>query len=200
MANPYYNISGSPSVGSQGSSAVMRAEFALIEAGFDLAPALTANSLIRTNSSGTGFSNVSALVTTWTPTLTCDIVGNLSVAYTTRVGNVVRLGRFVYATCHILTSTFTHTTASGGINVSGLPNPDQSISGLFAAARGGAHIGAFTAPANSTAFNSYVANSRIYILASRHGTGGNDNLQITNFTSGVQVEMRLSCAYITTSD
>jgi hypothetical protein len=45
MSNDYYQDSGSPSTGAQGSSATMRAEFAAIEAGFDKLPTLTGNSL-----------------------------------------------------------------------------------------------------------------------------------------------------------
>jgi hypothetical protein len=53
--NPYYTPSGTPATGSQGSSANMRSELALIEDGFDLLPSLTgnANKLIGVNSGET---------------------------------------------------------------------------------------------------------------------------------------------------
>lgn len=63
----------------------------------------------------------SAGVGTWTPALTFATPGDLSVAYTTQVGTYTKIGRQVTAHCIIVTSTFTHTTASGGLTVSGLP-------------------------------------------------------------------------------
>ena len=55
MSNDYYNTSGNPSTGASGSSATMRAEFALIAAAFDKLAALTGNGykIKRINSGGT---------------------------------------------------------------------------------------------------------------------------------------------------
>lgn len=54
MPNPFYNASGTPITSSQGYSAVIRAEFAAIAAGFALMPAtLTANKAVVVNSGGT---------------------------------------------------------------------------------------------------------------------------------------------------
>lgn len=58
---------------------------------------------------------------TWTPTLTCATVGNLSVSYLTRNGIYTKIGRFVSQAFEIITSAFTHTTASGQVRVSGSP-------------------------------------------------------------------------------
>ena len=58
---------------------------------------------------------------TWTPSLTFATVGNLSVAYSTRAGYYTKVGRKVTCNFWIVTSTFTHTTASGNLRVSGLP-------------------------------------------------------------------------------
>jgi hypothetical protein len=58
---------------------------------------------------------------TWTPVVTFATPGNLSVAYTTQVGYYTKIGRMVLATNVIVTSTFTHTTASGICQVTGLP-------------------------------------------------------------------------------
>jgi hypothetical protein len=56
-ANSFYNASGAPSQGSALSSATMRTEFASIGTGFDKMPALTANTAIVVNSSGTALTN-----------------------------------------------------------------------------------------------------------------------------------------------
>src|SRR5262245_36696660 len=63
---------------------------------------------------------------TWTPTITFDTPGNLSVAYGTQVGTWCRAGGFVVARMVMITSTFTFTTASGGLRIGGLPLPNSS--------------------------------------------------------------------------
>lgn len=58
---------------------------------------------------------------TWTPVLTFATPGDLSVAYTTQVGDYLKIGRLVVVMFEIVTSTFTFTTASGALTVTGLP-------------------------------------------------------------------------------
>lgn len=55
MSNPYYNKTGNPASGSTGSSSLMRAEFALIAAGFDLLPTVSGNAsaVLQINAGGT---------------------------------------------------------------------------------------------------------------------------------------------------
>ncbi len=57
----------------------------------------------------------------WTPTLTFATPGNVSVAYTAQVGYYQRVGNLITANCNIVTSAFTHTTASGELKITGLP-------------------------------------------------------------------------------
>lgn len=71
---------------------------------------------------------------TWTPTLTFTTPGDLSVAYTTRVGNYYRDGNLVHASFYILTSTFTHTTAAGNLIISGFPVAASSAANYVATA------------------------------------------------------------------
>lgn len=58
---------------------------------------------------------------TFTPTLTFDTPGNLAITYTVRTGNYTKIGRMVNFACRILTSSFTHSTASGNLRITGLP-------------------------------------------------------------------------------
>jgi len=58
---------------------------------------------------------------TWTPAITCQTPGNLSVAYTYQNGLYTKVGNHVSVTYFINTSAFTHTTASGAFRMSGLP-------------------------------------------------------------------------------
>lgn len=57
----------------------------------------------------------------WTPALTFATPGDLSVAYSTQDGDYTKIGRNVRATVTLVTSTFTHSTASGAARVTGLP-------------------------------------------------------------------------------
>lgn len=57
---------------------------------------------------------------TWTPQISFDTPGDLSVAYSTQVGHWTRVGRLVTATCDLVTSSFTHSTASGNMLITGL--------------------------------------------------------------------------------
>lgn len=66
---------------------------------------------------------------TWTPVLTFATPGNQSIAYTTQVGTYTKIGRLVTIQFEILTSTFTHTTASGNLQVTGLPFTSLSTTG-----------------------------------------------------------------------
>lgn len=58
---------------------------------------------------------------TWTPTLTFGTPGNLTVAYSNRIGRYTKIGRSVNLTVSVTTSTWTHTTASGDFAVTGMP-------------------------------------------------------------------------------
>jgi hypothetical protein len=57
---------------------------------------------------------------TWTPTFTFATPGDLSVAYATRTGTYTKVGRQVTITFVMITSAFTHSTASGNAYVTGL--------------------------------------------------------------------------------
>lgn len=58
---------------------------------------------------------------TWTPTLTFAVPGNLVVNYSTRLGNYTKIGRAVTLQYSFITTTFTHTTASGIMVINGGP-------------------------------------------------------------------------------
>lgn len=64
---------------------------------------------------------------TWTPVLTFATPGDLSVTYSTQVGTYTKIGRLVLLNWNIVTSAFTHTTASGAMNITGLPFTSATI-------------------------------------------------------------------------
>ena len=69
---------------------------------------------------------------TWTPTLTFVAPGNLSVSYTTQTGYYIKMGKVVIAFFYISTGTFTWSTASGALQITGLPFTSRYSTGLNA--------------------------------------------------------------------
>lgn len=57
----------------------------------------------------------------WTPVLSFDTVGNLSVTYTTQLGWYTKIGNTVTVWFNVLTSAFTHTTSAGNLRLTSLP-------------------------------------------------------------------------------
>lgn len=60
-------------------------------------------------------------VSTWTPTLTFATPGDLSVTYTDRLGYWWRVCDTVTLQFRIVTASFTHTTATGALQITGSP-------------------------------------------------------------------------------
>lgn len=58
---------------------------------------------------------------TWTPALTFGTPGNLAVVYSSQVGHYTKIGREVFFSGQLATSSFTHTTASGFFELTGFP-------------------------------------------------------------------------------
>ena len=66
----------------------------------------------------------------WTPVLTAGTPGNLSVTYSTQVGRYTRIGGMVWLYFNIETSAFSHTTASGDVQITGLPFTAKTDTGV----------------------------------------------------------------------
>lgn len=58
---------------------------------------------------------------TWTPTLTFATPGNLNAVYSIRYGTYTKIGNLVTLAWGIVTTTWTHTTASGQLSITGAP-------------------------------------------------------------------------------
>lgn len=71
-----------------------------------------------------------AAPTAWTPVLTFGTPGDLSVVYSTQTGYYVQIGKLIIASAIINTSTFTYTSASGNLRVTGLPTAAYAAAGM----------------------------------------------------------------------
>lgn len=136
---------------------------------------------------------------TWTPVLTCVTAGNLSVAYTTQVGQGSKHSKDVKLSWNILTSTFTHTTASGNLRITGSPYEVENVTGNV-------HVGTlrfsgFT-KANYTQVVSVItaSASNAIINAFTGGTGQADAaVVITDFPTGGTVRLNGTLIFPATS-
>jgi hypothetical protein len=91
----------------------------------------------------------------WTPVLTFATPGNLAVTYTNQVGRYVRHRELVTIFGTIVTASFTHTTASGDLQVTGIPYPHQGGASGFMSV--GAVIWGGITKANYTQVNARIA-------------------------------------------
>lgn len=197
MANSFYNVSGSPSVGSQGSSVAIRGELLAVQNGFELFPSLSvADSYVVTNSAGTAYTVIAGKPSTsWTPTLTCQTPGNLSVAYSTRVGQYARCGKFIYTTFAIVTSTFTHTTASGFVIITGMPVGQSGFGGLEL---GGIHGSGWNTTGSQTQIGFSFSGTDI-LFVKYNDLASTAAVNITEFPTGGTVTIRGCIIYVTDS-
>lgn len=104
---------------------------------------------------------------TWTPVLTFATPGDLSVTYTDQRGIYVRLGRLLFVYFDIVTSGFTHTTASGNLNITGLP----LTNGLAYSMRGGPVAFQGITKANYTQFGATIASGASTMTVNASGSG-----------------------------
>lgn len=71
---------------------------------------------------------------TWTPVLTFATPGDQSIAYAAngQIGRYSKIGNMVFVDFNIQTSTFTHGTASGNLQITGLPFAAITLTGYNA--------------------------------------------------------------------
>lgn len=117
---------------------------------------------------------------TWTPTLTFATPGNLAVTYGTRLGSYTKIGREVILRFHIATSAFTWTTASGLLQISGLPFTASAVQG----SRGSLEWSGVT-KASYTQLTTIVGTGAAVITVNGSGSGvGSSNVVATDLPSG----------------
>lgn len=132
-------------------------------------------------------------VSPWTPVLTCTTPGNLAVGYATQAGRIKKLGNLAVANGSIITNSFTHTTASGSVAITGLPYTSLNVTNL--AAQGSTTVGGIT-KASYTQFTARVLpnTSSVSIVGSGSGVAASD-VTITNMPSGGTVVLIFTIVY-----
>lgn len=97
---------------------------------------------------------------TFVPAITFSTPGNLSVSYTTQTGQWRRMGKSLFVAFRVTCSAFTHTTASGTLNITGLP---------FTLANNQALMGSIWPNSNAN-FSLGIANQDVFIQGSANTT------------------------------
>lgn len=127
---------------------------------------------------------------TFTPTITFATPGDLNVVYSAQNGFYTKIGRLVHFFITIITTTFTHTTASGGLQIAGLPftvlgNPSACLSQWVGI------TSAVTTPQIGSTLNGTTALFVVMNVA----TGAVTTLTTANAPTGVQKSITLCGTY-----
>lgn len=126
---------------------------------------------------------------TFTPVFTCANPGNLAVSYSTQLGYYQKVGNRVTVYVDIVTSSFTHSTATGGVFINGHP--------VVSGSTGAGSLSEFQGVTKS-------GYTQFGVLASGiiRGSGSGQSvasLQISDFPSGGSLILRYTMTYIATS-
>lgn len=127
----------------------------------------------------------------WTPTVTASTPGNIAVTYATRLGRYNKVGKKVTVWFVVTTATFTHTTASGELRLSGLPFANE----LGSEAIGTADVNQVTFPASRTSLTSNIQDGQSHLRFVATGGGSRNAIQMTNTTTGTNISLLGSITY-----
>jgi hypothetical protein len=129
---------------------------------------------------------------TWTPVITFSTPGNLNVVYSSQLGFYTKMGNVVNFGFIVTTSTFTHTTASGNLNINGLPfTCNATYAGRVAAIMQG-----YT-KANFTQVMATVSGAGTGLIVVASGSGQTiANLTAADTPSGGTLSVRCGGVYI----
>jgi hypothetical protein len=129
------------------------------------------------------------------PAITCTTVGDLAITYSSQNGYYSITGNLVQVNITLITSAFTHTTAAGVLEITGLPFP--SASGTANDIIGSVVFQGIT-KAGYTQFSSFVApgSETIYLKASASAEVV-DFVDITDLPTAGNVVLQISFTYTT---
>jgi hypothetical protein len=127
---------------------------------------------------------------TWTPEVTFETPGNLTVGYRHLVAYYTKVGRVVHITAWIDTDGFAHTTASGYFAVTGLPfNPISSTTGSLMH-----HLWPNTGAVPVVPYIRGLGWIEFYQL----GTGSWTQVVVADVPTGQDFILRINATYMTT--
>jgi hypothetical protein len=138
---------------------------------------------------------------TWTPTFTANVPGNLNIVYATngRQGYYTKVGRLVTLHFFISMSTFTHTTASSFIKITGLPFASATNTGMEYSSIAMSEFAGIT-KANYSSFGWYLSSNSSEAIGNASGSGQvYDFINIGDLPSGSTKLLVATMSYFTAS-
>jgi len=137
---------------------------------------------------------ITPLYGSWTPVLTFETPGDLSVTYATQVGRFIKIGKLIILVGQVSTSAFTHTTASGDVRITGLPYNAATIANIV-------YTGSFLyegiTKAGFMAFYPQITSNSSFIEFRAVGSGVSlSAIQAGDLPSGGSVTFRFEIAYM----
>ena len=130
----------------------------------------------------------------WTPAITFATPGNLSVTYASQLAYYTKVGRKVDVTFAINTSAFTHTTAAGDLQITGLPFTVSSALSL-ARYQGAMRFGGIT-KATYTNFTIDATAGNAFLIVSAGGSGvAASTVAAADMPTGGTIVLRGSVTY-----
>lgn len=127
---------------------------------------------------------------TWTPVITFATPGDLIVVYSTRRGGWRRYGMDIFLDFDLATSTFTHSTATGSLQITGSPFTSTSYGGSTVAGFGVAEWAGIT-KANFTQSNWRISENSATLNLIQFGSAQAGTLvTATDMPTGGTVRLR----------
>jgi hypothetical protein len=148
---------------------------------------LRINDLVTIQYDGTQFEilNYRKALDGWTPALSCETPGDLAVGYTSQTGYFEISGNKITAWFKIVTSSFTHTTASGAVAINGISFRSSTLMSPF---MGAAVSFSGVTKANYTQIVSAILGNTTSILLYASGSGqARSQVSITDLPTGGSV-------------
>lgn len=175
-----------------GNVTTARASLGVTATGADTAYAFRANNLSDLANAATARTNLQVPQTTtasWSPVVTFATPGNLNVVYSLQSAQTVKIGGMCFANFRITTTTFTFTTASGNVQITGLtPAP----TGAFASASSGT-LSSWAGMTGITVVPTTAVNASSVITL--QSASGSSSLTTANFTTATNVTLGGNLAY-----
>lgn len=133
---------------------------------------------------------------TFTPTITFSTPGDLNVVYSVRIGQYTKIGDLVNVSIRVITTTFTWSTSSSTLSISGLPFGLVSLANNLVAGAIGFFQGITLLGGDSTVGVFGINNTTVLAFNNtNYNTGAQANVTTAAVPSGVQKDFAITIAY-----
>jgi hypothetical protein len=197
MGNEFYTHVGYPQPSAPGRALDASIELRAIEVAFDKGPDITGASgwMVTVNHAASNLKVRQYETGLWTPTLAPSSFGDLDIVYSVRAGHYVIIDHLIFLAFRITTTTFTHTTASGSLFITGIPLFPSAVDSSGTIAPMYMNV----TKAGKTSFNALLlANQNIQLVAGDNAGASISPIAIADCPSGTQLDW--FCGFVMRTD